>query len=118
MNSKYRNQNMKTSIYQDRSWYSADGFFCEFPKKNSEEITVNDEIFDDFTPVDDLNLEKRTKRALKKAGIKTYCELRNYTPEEILSISGMGTYGLRDIEEHVSLRKVTKTYFPSHYGIK
>ena len=57
MNSKYRNTNMKTSIYQDHSWYSADGFFCEFPKKNSEVITINDEIFDDFTPVDDLNLE-------------------------------------------------------------
>lgn len=118
MNSKYNEKCLKTSIYKDNSWYRADGLFAIFPKRISERTIEEDDIYDDFTSVDSLDLSTRTKRGLKRAGIETLCDLKNCTSEEILSKTKLGLMGLRDIEGIVELRETKTTYYPSRYGIK
>ena len=118
MNSKYNEKCLKTRIYKDDSCYRADGLFAKFPRKISERTTEEDDIYDDFTLVDSLDLSTRTKRGLIRACIETLSDLKNCTCEEILSKTKLGLMGLRDIEGVVELRKTKTAYYPSRYGIK
>ena len=66
------------------------------------EFDIDDEEFEVFTPIDDLELSIRSYNCLKRAGINTVEELKRLSDEDLTRVRNLGRKSIEEIKKKIA----------------